>query len=163
MRTAVTALAAIAMLLLAGCVVAIGNSSKSDSAKQPASTSSTSDAVTATTTAPRRALIHHVVFIRLADPSQAPELLADCDRLLPTIPGVVSYWRGTHFDMGRTNVIGDYAVGLEVAFESREAYQTYLDHPNHLELLEIWKPRWTGATIYDVWDPGSATDSASSR
>jgi hypothetical protein len=158
MRTALSSLAAIAMLLLAGCVVAIGNSAKSDSSKQPASTSSTSDAVSA-----RRPRIHHVVFIRLADPSQAPELLADCDRLLPTIPGVVSYWRGTHFDMGRTNVIGDYAVGLEVAFESREAYQTYLDHPNHLELLEIWKPRWTGATIYDVWDPGSATDSASSR
>ncbi len=139
-----------AILGLGGCVVVIGNSSTAD---RPAASKLAVDAASAD--AARRPLIHHVVFIRLAEPSQAPELLADCDRLLPTIPGVVSYWRGTHFDMGRTNVIGDYAVGLEVAFESREAYQTYLDHPNHLELLEIWKPRWTGATIYDVWDPGS--------
>ena len=52
-------------------------------------------------------------------------------------------------------------VGLEVAFESREAYQAYLVDPNHLELLEIWKPRWTGATIYDVWDPGTERAAAS--
>jgi hypothetical protein len=147
----ISALSVFAALLgLGGCVVAIGNTSTAD---RPAASKLAVDAANAD--AVRRPLIHHVVFIRLAEPSQAPELLADCDRLLPTIPGVVSYWRGTHFDMGRANVIGDYAVGLEVAFESREAYQTYLDHPNHLELLEIWKPRWTGATIYDVWDPGS--------
>ena len=155
MRTAVLpALVVLPSLpILAGCVVAIGNSTQPEPAAPVVR--SGEPAATVAGSASRPALIHHVVFIRLAEPSQAPELLADCDRLLPTIPGVVSYWRGTHFDMGRTNVIGDYAVGLEVAFESREAYQAYLDHPNHLELLEIWKPRWTGATIYDVWDPGS--------
>lgn len=155
---AVWGVLALAASFASGCVVAIGNSSKSETPKEAARTS----AVAATTSdAPRRPLIHHVVFIRLADPTQADQLIADCDRLLPSIPGVEVYWRGTHFDMGRANVIGDYAVGLEVAFACREAYQTYLDHPNHLELLEIWKPRWTGATIYDVWDPGTEPAAAS--
>jgi hypothetical protein len=128
-----------------GCVVAIGNTATTDS----------SAAKFHGTLAPRTALIHHVVFIRLQDPADTDALIADCDRLLPTIPGVVRYWRGTHFDMGRANVIGDYSVGLEVAFETREAYRTYLEHPQHIELVETWKPRWSGATIYDVWDPGS--------
>ena len=130
---------------LAGCVVAIGNTAKTDPAA----------AHYHGTLAPRAALIHHVVFIRLADPADTADLIADCDSLLPTIPGVVRYWRGTHFDMGRANVIGDYAVGLEVAFENREAYRAYLEHPQHVELVERWRPRWTDATIYDVWDPGS--------
>jgi hypothetical protein len=155
---AVLCLLALAASFASGCVVAIGNSSKPESTKETARSSAIAPTLA---DAPRRALIHHVVFIRLADPSQAGELIADCDRLLPSIPGVVGYWRGTHFDMGRANVIGDYAVGLEVAFESREAYQAYLVDPNHLELLEIWKPRWTGATIYDVWDPGTERAAAS--
>ena len=133
------------LCLSTGCVVAIGNTATTDS----------SAARFHGTLAPRAALIHHVVFIRLQDPADTDALIADCDRLLPTIPGVVRYWRGTHFDMGRANVIGDYSVGLEVAFETREAYRTYLEHPQHIELVETWKPRWSGATIYDVWDPGS--------
>lgn len=155
---AVLFLLAVASSFASGCVVAIGNSSKPEASKEAARAS---DIATTISDSPRRPLIHHVVFIRLADPTQAGELIADCDRLLPSIPGVETYWRGTHFDMGRANVIGDYAVGLEVAFETREAYQAYLDHPNHLELLEIWKPRWTGATIYDVWDPGTERAAAS--
>lgn len=149
---AVWGVLALAASFATGCVVAIGNTANSE----PGS------AHFHGTLAPRAALIHHVVFIRLADPGQTDELLADCDRLLPTIPGVVRYWRGTHFDMGRANVIGDYAVGLEVAFESREAYRAYLENPQHLELLDRWRPRWTGATIYDVWDPGSPAPKASS-
>jgi len=129
-----------------GCVVDVGNTA----------TTGPTAATVHGTPGPRAALIHHVVLIRLQDPGDADALIADCDRLLPSIPGVVRYWRGTPFDMGRANVTGDYAVGLEVAFETREAYRTYLEHPRHVELVETWKPRWSGATIHDVWDPGSS-------
>jgi len=153
-RRSIAALLLLPLLSLpTGCVVAVGNTATTES----------SAAKFHGTLAPRAALIHHVVFIRLQDPADTDALIADCDRLLPTIPGVVRYWRGTHFDMGRANVTGDYSVGLEVAFETREAYRTYLEHPQHLELVETWKPRWSGATIYDVRDPGSPASPQTAR
>lgn len=145
MRT--TALALLVVIpAMTGCVVAIGNRGMEEPARS-------TSAPVASPAEPRAALIHHVVLIRLNDPDDLAAVTADCDRLLPSIPGVHQYWRGTHLDTGRPNVIGDYSLALHVAFTDREAYRAYLAHPNHVELADRWRAEGT-MLIYDAWDPG---------
>lgn len=103
--------------------------------------------------APRRpARINHLAFFKLKDSVDATQLIADCDANLSIIPGVVSYYCGTHLDTGRTNVDGDYDVGFYVGFESEDAYRNYVNHPNHIALVERWKPRWEWIRVNDVLD-----------
>lgn len=90
--------------------------------------------------APRPAAISHVVLVELNDPTRADELIADCDRLLSTIPGVVSYAVGKHIDTGRANVIADYDVGIYIGYDSTDDYATYVTHPQHVEILDKWRP-----------------------
>jgi len=102
--------------------------------------------------APRPARINHLAFFKLHDPAGAGELIADCDEHLATIPGVMSYYAGTHLDAGRTNVDGDYDVGFFVGFETEEAYRKYVHHPSHVMVVEKWKPRWEWIRVHDVLD-----------
>ena len=102
--------------------------------------------------AKRPAKINHVVFFKLEDSGDAPELVADCDRDLATIAGVSSYYCGKHGDFGRKNVESDYDVGFYVGFESEEAYRAYLTNPDHVAVVQKWKPRWEWIRIYDVVD-----------
>ncbi len=96
--------------------------------------------------------IHHVVLIDLEDGAGRNALLADCDRLLPSIPSVSTYWCGTHGEFGRTGVDADYDVALCVSFTSDDAYKAYLSHPDHMELVTRWKPHMTWIRIHDVVD-----------
>jgi hypothetical protein len=100
----------------------------------------------------RPARISHIVFFKLDDPGRRPELLADCDRLLPTIPGVVSYAAGRHLDVGRDTVDGDYDLGLYIGFETEGDYAAYIDHPNHTELVGAWRDRLEWLRVHDVID-----------
>lgn len=100
----------------------------------------------------RPARISHVVFFKLEDPDKRAALLADCDRLLPTIPGVVSYAAGRHLDVGRDSVDGDYDVGLCIGFETEADYAAYVEHPLHTELVATWKPELGWLRVYDVLD-----------
>ncbi|MCC6906534.1 MAG: Dabb family protein [Phycisphaerales bacterium] len=101
---------------------------------------------------PRPARINHLAFFKLKNAEEALELIADCDEQLAVIPGVVSYYCGTHLDVGRSNVDGDYDVGFYVGFEDEEAYRTYVNHPSHVALVEKWKPRWEWIRVHDVLD-----------
>ena len=74
---------------------------------------------------------------------------ADSDRLLPTIPMVKGYVYGTPVECGRTNVSKDYDLGIVVQFDSVEAYQAYLVHPIHQELVTKWRPHWKRSFIVD--------------
>ncbi len=96
--------------------------------------------------------IHHVVLIELEDTAGRDALIADCDRLLPSIPSVSNYWCGTHGDFGRSGVDADYDVALCVSFVSDAAYQSYLTDPAHVELVQQWKPHMTWIRIHDVVD-----------
>lgn len=101
---------------------------------------------------PRPARINHLAFFKLQNPSDAPELIADCDRMLARIPGVVSYYAGRHLDAGRSNIDGDYDVGFYVGFDSEADYAAYVKHPDHLAAVNKWKPRWQWIRIHDVID-----------
>ncbi len=108
---------------------------------------------TAPQTPPRPAAVNHVVFIKLTDPADSKALIADSDALLGSIPEVVSYYAGQHVEIGRGTVIKDYDVGLFVGFDSVADYEAYLAHPNHVGLVETWKPRMQWLRIYDIFDP----------
>ena len=100
----------------------------------------------------RPAKINHVVFFSLQDSGDTQELIEDCDHKLQAISGVVSYWCGEHGDFGRDLVDGDYDVGFYVGFNSTADYEYYLKHPNHIALVQKWKPRWSSIRIHDVVD-----------
>jgi hypothetical protein len=105
--------------------------------------------------APRPAPILHLVYFTLADaepPEAVAELLADCERWLRPIDGVVAYAAGRHLDIGRDNVSGDYDLALFIGFDDEASYRAYLVDPAHLELIAKWQSRWAGVTIHDVLD-----------
>lgn len=102
---------------------------------------------------PRPARINHLAFFKLKNPAEADALIADCDSMLATIPGVVSYYAGKHLDTGRgPRVDGDYDVGFYVGFESEADYARYVDHPAHVAAVEKWRPRWQWIRVHDVLD-----------
>lgn len=103
----------------------------------------------------RPATINHFVVFKLENPDAASDLIADCDRLLTEIPGVVSYFAGRHHDAGRETVYRDYDVGMYVGFNSDDAYARYVDHPNHVQLVSKWRPRLEWLRVYDVHDDGT--------
>ncbi len=100
----------------------------------------------------RPAPILHLVYFHLENPALAEDLLRDCQQQLSVIPGVVSYAAGMHLETGRDSVDGDYDLALLVGFDDTEAYQGYLVHANHLELLATWRGRISSYTIHDVLD-----------
>jgi hypothetical protein len=102
--------------------------------------------------AARPARINHVVLGKLHNPAEADELIHDCDTMLAPIAGVTSYFCGKHLDTARLNVDANYDVGLYLGFMTEEAYDGYVNHPDHIALVEKWKPRLQWLRIHDVID-----------
>ena len=101
--------------------------------------------------------INHIVLITLNEASHSEALMADCDRMLATIPSVTAYACGPHVETGRTKAVNDqYTLGLLVSFDDMTGYMAYLEHPGHLALLEKWKPEFSELTIYDFGDASDA-------
>jgi len=94
--------------------------------------------------------INHVVFVELNDPSQVDLLIADSDERLASIPVVKEYFCGTHVPSGRDTVKTDYDVGIYLAFDSLEDYETYVNHPNHVGFVTDWKPKLKSLRVYDI-------------
>jgi hypothetical protein len=104
------------------------------------------------TSPPPAAPINHVVLVKLVDPIQADALVLDCDERLSTIPVVSTYWCGQHGDFGRDNIDADYDVALCIGFDSAADYATYVDHPDHVALVTMWKPDFEWIRIHDIVD-----------
>jgi len=99
--------------------------------------------------------INHVVFFELENAAEAEALIAESLRL-GAIPGVTACYAGRHIDTGRDTVLQDYDVGFFVAFDSEEDYASYVIHPDHVALVEKWRPRLTALRVYDVLDERGA-------
>jgi hypothetical protein len=100
-----------------------------------------------------KSTLQHVVLIDLKDDASTAALVVDCDRLLPQIPAVATYWCGTPAtapEFNRPGVDSQYNVALCVGFKSAEDYRAYLTHEDHLELVENWKPHMSWIRIHDV-------------
>jgi stress responsive alpha/beta barrel protein len=104
-------------------------------------------------TAARPAPINHIVLMKLQDPSMTERLIDDSDALLGTIPSVISYFAGTHYDIGRDSVLRDYDVAVTLGFADEQGLREYVAHRQHLEFVARWKPRLAQLRVYDVGDP----------
>jgi hypothetical protein len=94
--------------------------------------------------------ITHVVLVQLKDPTRTAELIVDCDQVLPAIKGVSGYSCGVPLVTGRTNVTGDYDVGIYVGFRTDADYRSYVDDPRHLAMVDRWRDGWKAVRIFDV-------------
>ncbi len=80
-------------------------------------------------------MIDHLVFIAVkedASPEDVEDLISSIRGLKDSVPGVVDLTVGENFS-GRS---GGYTHGLFVRFESREDLQRYMEHPDHLAVVE---------------------------
>jgi hypothetical protein len=98
----------------------------------------------------------HVVLIRLSDPTRAPELVREARAGLARIPSVVGLQVGGPVDIGREGVDLDFDVGIVVGFDDEAGYLAYLEHPDHVALVQAWKPRWSAIRIVDIGAAGAA-------
>ena len=97
--------------------------------------------------------VQHVVFVTLTNPSDAAAMKADSDAVLPKIPGVLNYACGPHIDVGRKNIRQDYTLGILVELSSVEAYRAYQANPEHIALIQKWKPKWSKSEMFDFGAP----------
>lgn len=95
--------------------------------------------------------IAHDVFFVLEDSSEqnCAALVAACERLR-VIPGVVRVTAGVR-DRAQTRDVNrqDFHVGLHVEFESAAAYDAYLPHPVHQELLDAFRDGFRAVEVFD--------------
>ena len=80
-------------------------------------------------------MIDHLVFIAVnedASPEDVEDLISSIRGLRDTVPGVVDLTVGENF----SERSGGYTHGLFVRFESREDLQRYMEHPDHLAVVE---------------------------
>lgn len=95
-------------------------------------------------------VVEHFVLFKLHDPALAGDLLADCHRLLPGIPGVTTYYGGRHVETGRPTVDAGYDAAIGIGFDSLDAYSSYVSHPDHQALVNTWRPRLEWLRVYDI-------------
>jgi len=98
------------------------------------------------------AMIGHIVFIQLQNPSDFHALLHDADWMLGTIPSVESYAAGKHLDTGRSTVSSDYDLAVYLGFKSEADLRAYVIDDQHVDFVNKWKPRLKSLTVYDMLD-----------
>ncbi len=101
---------------------------------------------------PAAAPISHIVLVKLRDPGEAGRLLEDAARALPGIPGVSMYSAGTHLDIGRATIDGEYDAAMYIGFDTVADYRVYVDHPDHTAFVARWKPRLEWIRVHDFTD-----------
>lgn len=94
--------------------------------------------------------IDHVVLFQLnpGEPAGTADVtVADMLRELAPIPGAIAVSAGKKLRDDREIHIKDYDVMLTVRLTGLEALATYASHPNHMRLVEKWRPRATWRVI----------------
>lgn len=80
-------------------------------------------------------MIDHLVFMAAnedASPEDVEDLISSIRDLKDSVPGVVDLSVGENF----SERSGGYTHGLFVRFETAEDLQGYLEHPDHLAVVE---------------------------
>lgn len=82
-------------------------------------------------------MIRHIVFFEMKDCPEKErntvQLAAHFQRISKQIPGVLSVETGQNYNCEKQF----YGLCLNQSFESREALETYLIHPLHLQVREF--------------------------
>ena len=80
-------------------------------------------------------MIDHLVFLaanEVASSEELEDLISSIRNLKQTVPGVVDLSAGENFSPRS----GGYTHGVFVRFETREDLQGYMQHPDHLAVVE---------------------------
>lgn len=78
----------------------------------------------------------HMVFLNIKDDLSKEEkktLMAEL-KALEEIDEVEAFEIGRFKDVGDARALSDYELVMKMSFENKKAYQTYQDHPKHLNL-----------------------------
>lgn len=81
-------------------------------------------------------MIRHIVLFRFKEetgPEKRSEMVPRLKTLKEKIPLIVEVEIGEDF-MGATY---SYHVGLNILFKNKEDLQTYMDHPDHVEVVKF--------------------------
>lgn len=97
-------------------------------------------------------MISHVI-VCWTDPSipdAAERLIAGAEQFLRPIPGMVFFHAGKCVPNEHPVVDSTFQVTLNMVLESREAYQRYAEHPDHLRFAEeVFLKLVTRTIMYD--------------
>ena len=80
-------------------------------------------------------MIDHLVFLATREDASSEDiedLISSIRGLKDTVPSVVDLTVGENFSKRS----GGYTHGIFVRFESREGLQEYMEHPDHLAVVE---------------------------
>lgn len=93
-------------------------------------------------------MIDHLVLFAVKEDvggEEKEDLLRSLRDLRESVPGVVDLSVGEDFS-GRA---GEYTHALFVRFNDREGLKTYMEHPDHLAVVEKLGERTTGRIVAD--------------
>jgi len=102
------------------------------------------------------ARLHHIVLIWLKLPGNPTHRshLIEVSESFAAIPGVKSVAVGEPLLSNREIVDDSFDVAIELTFEDKHALQSYLDHPDHLRVVEAsLKPLADRIVVYDFVEP----------
>ncbi|MBN2475707.1 MAG: Dabb family protein [Pirellulales bacterium] len=101
--------------------------------------------------------VAHDVFFSLKDAGEVAKiaLVADSQKYLGSIPGIVSYAAGTRSDMERDVNDRNFDVSLHIVFQDKAALQEYLVHPMHTAYVARHEPNCQKIRVFnsELCDP----------
>lgn len=92
----------------------------------------------------------HVVLVQLNAPSDVQELIDDTQKALGLSGSTRAVTPAVPFDMDRPEVDDDYDAAFVMEFKDAETYQRYLTSPEHVQLVQKWKPRASSMRVFDM-------------
>ena len=104
---------------------------------------------------PDEAKVYHVVLCWLKEPGnlEARQQIIDVSKEFKSIPGVINVKAGASIPSERAIVDDSFDVGILLTFADQQAMNSYLDHPDHKQVVQnILKPLVTKIIVYDFME-----------
>lgn len=97
--------------------------------------------------------VSHIVFIWANQSASQEDITAMISNaeILSKINGVTSMKVGTAVPSDRSSVDDSYDVGITLSFDTVDAMQAYLEHPEHIKYVSTYvKPYAEALLVYDI-------------
>ena len=98
-------------------------------------------------------MLFHAVFFTLKEPTgqNADHLVAECDKWLKDIEGLVFYAAGRRaVEYARPSNDAEFHVALNTVFESKAAHDAYQVAPKHKAFVAANKETWARIRVFDA-------------